>query len=89
MAYKLLIADERLWKKDCSRIPSAELRRILLSIRKLEADSWAENVQVRQLKNYDVADFRLRVGNYRILFDKDEDGKTIHLLRILHRSKLY
>lgn len=46
-------------------------------------------MQVKQLKNYEVADFRLRIGDERILFDRDELTKTIHLLRVLHRSKLY
>ncbi len=89
MAYKLLIDDQRLWKKDCARIPPEQLRLILLKIRALEKDPWAGNIQVKQLKNYDTAEFRLRVGDYRVLFEKDEEIKTISLLRVLHRSKAY
>lgn len=89
MAYKLLIKDRRIWDKDCNVIPPKHLRLILGKIRALECDPWAENVQVKQLKQYALADFRLRVGEYRVLFDKDEDAKTILLYRVLHRSKLY
>lgn len=89
MAYDLVIADLRLWKKDCGGIPQEQLRNIIRKIHALEKDPWAGNVQVKQLKNYEVADFRLRVGDYRVLFDKDDDTKTISLLRVLHRSKLY
>jgi len=89
MAYKLVIADERIWRKDCGRIPQEQLRQILRKIRALEKDPWAGNVRVKQLKNYELADFRLRVGDYRVLFDKDEEREKITLLRVLHRSKLY
>lgn len=89
MAYKLFIADEKIWRKDCSRIPKEQLQQIIRKLRALEQDPWAENVQVKQLKNYELADFRLRIGEYRVLFDKDDDAKTITFLRVLHRSKLY
>ncbi len=89
MAYKILIADERAWRKDCGKIPVGQLRHILQKIRALEQDPWAGNVHARQLKHYALADFRLRVGEYRVLFDKDEEKKEITLLKVLHRSKLY
>ncbi len=89
MGYRIRIVDDKSWRKDCARIPEDHLRQILRKIRGLEDDSWAGNVQVRQLKNCALADFRLRVGDYRVLFDKDEERKIIDLLRVLHRSKLY
>ena len=89
MAYKLMLADERKWTKDCGAIQHERLRKILVMIRKLENDPWAGNIHVQQLKNYALADFRLCVSEYRVLFNKDEESKTIYLLRVLHRSKLY
>ena len=89
MAYKLLIADGRQWRKDCGIIPKRQLQLILRRIRGLAGDPWTEGVQAKKLQHYRVADFRLRVGEYRVLFNKYEDRKEIHLLRILHRSKLY
>lgn len=89
MAYKVFIDDDKKWRKDCSRIDRKQLRKILLAIRALEQDPWAENIQVKYLENYPTADFRLRVGDYRVLFDKDEEKKMIFLFRVLHRSKLY
>src|SRR3989338_9895793 len=70
MGYRILIADDRLWKKNCAEIPKEELRKILLKIRDLEKDPWPENIKVKHLKDYPVAAFRLRVGNYRVLFNK-------------------
>lgn len=89
MGYKIVTEDDRIWRKDCAKIPKEQLRQILQKIRALEEDPWAGNVQVKQLKNFELADFRLKVGDYRVLFDKDEEQKTIALLRVLHRSKLY
>ncbi|MDO8648654.1 MAG: type II toxin-antitoxin system RelE/ParE family toxin [Candidatus Peregrinibacteria bacterium] len=89
MAYRIVIADERIWRKDCGKIPKEQLQQILRKIRALAGDPWAGNVQVKQLKNEELADFRLRIGEYRVLFQKDEEQRVITLLRLLHRSKLY
>jgi len=40
-----------------------------------------------KLVDYPVAQFRHRVGNYRILFDVDEIGKIIEILDIRKRDK--
>ncbi len=89
MAYKVVIEDPHIWKKDCRAIPHDRLLHILRKIRGLAEDPWAPNIQVQQLKEYPLADFRLRIGDYRVLFDKDEETKTIMLFRVLHRSKSY
>ncbi len=89
MGYKVVIEDDRIWRKDCSKIPPEDLRKIIQKINNLTKDPWDDNVQVKQLKDYAVADFRLRVGNYRVLFNKNEDEKIILLLGVRHRSKLY
>ncbi len=89
MAYEILIDDMKIWRKDCAKIPVKHLRQILLKIRDLEKDPWPDNVKVKELFDYELAEFRLRCGDYRVLFDKDEPGKKIKLLRVLNRSKLY
>lgn len=35
------------------------------------------------------AQYRWRVGDYRVLFDYDEDSKTITILKIQHRKEVY
>lgn len=89
MPYTLLVADERVWHRDLSVIERKDLLRILGRIRKLRHDLWPEGLHVRKLRHYGLADFRLRVGNYRVLFNRDDDRKEVRLLRVLHRSKLY
>ena len=34
-------------------------------------------------------EYRLRVGGYRVLFDVDQDGETITVTAVRHRSSAY
>jgi len=89
MDYKLLVSDEKKWHKDCSKIHMEGLRRIKKRTQLLRKLPWDRNIDVKQLHEFGVADYRLRIGDYRVLFNKYDDKKEIHLLRVLHRSKLY
>lgn len=89
MTYKLLVASERVWAKDLSKLSGKELRQLLQKINELRKEPWPTNVSVKKLQHYDLADFRLRVGSYRVLFDRDLGGREIVLYRVLHRSRLY
>jgi len=43
---------------------------------------------VKRLVDYDIA-YRLRVGNYRVLFDRDDTIKVIDVIDILPRGRAY
>ena len=43
---------------------------------------------VKKLADFDVT-YRLRVGDYRILFDRDDDNRIIDVIDILPRSRAY
>lgn len=43
--------------------------------------------QFKKLKN--ERGFRLRAGDYRIIFDFDQNTKTIQILKIGHRKNIY
>ena len=88
MSYKVIVFDEKVFSSDFSKLSKKEAQLIIEKINWLKKD-WIKNAQVKRLKNYPVADFRLRVWNYRILFNYDLTKKEIYLFRILHRSKLY
>lgn len=89
MTYHVVIFDERIWNRDCKRIATKDLKKILKKIPQLQDWPVTEGIDVKALQSYDAADFRLRVGSYRVLFNKDDMLKAIYLLRVLHRSKLY
>ena len=41
----------------------------------------------KKLHNYDVGEYRLRVGSFRVIFDLDKH--TIIVLRVQHRKDVY
>ena len=70
--------------KDFKKISEPYKSAIKEKIKGLE--EFPEVAQVKQLKNHDPK-FRLRVGDYRILFDVV--GDTVRVARILHRRESY
>ena len=89
MKYSLIILDQRTWQKDCAHLPKKELERMVERINLLAENPLAPGIGVKKLWHYDAADYRLKMGDYRILFNRDDTTHTIHLLRVLNRSKLY
>jgi len=88
MIYKIIIVHEKKIAKDFSKLSKKDQVLIKQKINELKK-MWITHTQVKQLQNYVLADYRLRVWKYRILFDIDLSNKTIYIFRILHRSKLY
>ncbi len=73
--------------KDLRKISSHNLERIKIGIEELK--NFPNITQIKQLKNHPIADYRLRIGNYRILFDVDWKNKRIYILKIGHRQNIY
>ncbi|VAW34467.1 hypothetical protein MNBD_CHLOROFLEXI01-5138 [hydrothermal vent metagenome] len=69
--------------KDGKRIPKQELVRIFEKINELENNLSGD---VKCLTDFDP-EYRLRVGNYRILFNVEEND--IFIYRIRHRKDIY
>ncbi len=73
--------------KDLKKIGSSSLPRIKEGIEELK---YFPNIsQIKQLKNHPLADYRLRIGNYRVLFDIDWKKQEVHILKIGHRKDIY
>lgn len=69
--------------KDLRSLDRTTAERIAKAIRALENDLAGD---VKKLKDFDPA-YRLRVGEYRVLFDVVSD--QIEIYRIRHRSEVY
>ncbi|MDP3975723.1 MAG: type II toxin-antitoxin system RelE/ParE family toxin [bacterium] len=89
MEYRLVVFNEKQWLKDLSALPRQVAGRILDKLEKLEHLPWSKDVHAKKLQHYDLADFRMRIGDYRVLFNLDKEGKQVVLLRVLHRSQCY
>ncbi len=70
--------------KDLSKIHKGEVSKIFSKIEELEKFPNIPNI--KKLNNFEPP-YRLRVGNYRALFDIEDN--TITVYRIKHRKKSY
>ena len=69
--------------KDCKGIEKSVLRTIFAKIEALKNDLQGD---VKKLANF-TPEYRLRVGDYRILFEIQDDKIIIY--RIRHRMEVY
>jgi len=74
-------------KKDLSGIDRKHLQKIKNAIESLT--EFPDIPNIKKLSAHPLADYRLRVGNYRILFDVCRDEKVIFVLKIGHRKEVY
>jgi len=81
MKYKIEFKPRAL--KDCKRIPKSQLIHIFEQIETMSGDLKGN---VKHLTNF-TPEYRLRVGNYRILFEIEEERLIIY--RIRHRKEAY
>ncbi len=88
MEYKIVFGSERVIRKDFEKIPRPEQIKILDELENLD-HTWPKSVQVKKLVNSPVADYRLRIGNYRVLFSLSMESGAITVFRVLHRSSAY
>ncbi|MCI5142577.1 MAG: type II toxin-antitoxin system RelE/ParE family toxin [Candidatus Electrothrix sp. ATG1] len=70
--------------KDLKKINQNDRRKIHSKISALS--EFPNTSNIKKLTNFEPA-YRLRVGNYRILFDVSED--SIEIGRVLHRKDSY
>ena len=70
--------------KDLGKIHKSDAKKIFSKIETLEKFPHVPNL--KKLTNFEPP-YRLRVGNYRILFDIENDTLTIY--RVKHRKESY
>mgnify|MGYP001773277165 CR=1 FL=1 len=85
MKFKILYAKSVY--KDIKKLDQNTKLKIKKSIEKLE--NFPNISNIKSLKSHPLADYRLRVGDYRVLFDVDWDNKKIYILKIGHRKDIY
>jgi mRNA interferase RelE/StbE len=69
--------------KDLKTLPKSAQRRILAKIEAMQNDLAGD---VKRLTNF-TPEYRLRVGDYRVLFEVEEDKMVIY--RVAHRKDAY
>lgn len=69
--------------KDLKNFQKADVHRIILKIEEMSNDLTGD---IKKLTNF-TPEYRLRVGDYRILFEIEDDKIVIY--RIKHRKEVY
>jgi mRNA interferase RelE/StbE len=69
--------------EDLRRIPRRFAAQIVAKVSRLEGGLHGN---IKRLTNFDC-DYRLRCGDYRVLFDVEDDEVIVH--RVLHRKQAY
>lgn len=82
--YKIEI-NKKVRKKDLVAIPYKDVKRIVERIKKLAVDPFP--VDAVQLKGR--VEWRVRQGDYRILYVVNEEIITVYVIKIGHRKSIY
>ncbi len=86
MAYTITFTEVAL--KNLQAYPQKDKNLIIKNIEQLAVDPFNKS-NVKRLVNFDAAAFRLRVGKYRVLFDREDDLKIIDVVDIRQRKQAY
>jgi mRNA interferase RelE/StbE len=81
--YKLLIKPSA--AKELDRIPRKDLERIVQKIQGLREDPRGPGSQ----KLFDQEKYRIRQGDYRIVYTINEDDKVVLIVKVGQRSDIY
>ncbi len=77
---------ERSAENDLKRLPKTTFQRIIPQLRTL-----AENPRpsgCRKLTG-SKSDWRIRIGDYRVLYEIDEKARAVRIMRVRHRREVY
>jgi len=77
---------EKAAENDLKRLPTTTFHRIIPQIRTL-----AENPRSSGCRKLTGSknDWRIRIGDYRVLYEIDERAKAVRIMRMRHRREAY
>ena len=81
--YKILVKKSA--EKELGKIPKKELLKILDKIKNLSDDPHPTG----SIKLTNQEKYRIRVGNYRILYTVEDNILTVFVVKIGHRKDIY
>ena len=81
--YKLQIKKSA--EKELRKIPKRELIKIINKIQNLSEDPHP----VGSIKLSNQEKYRLRIGNYRVLYKVEDNILTIFIIKVGHRKDIY
>ncbi len=77
---------ERRAERDLKRLSTEDFYKMISRIRSLSEEPRPPNCRkISVSKN----DWRIRVGDYRIMYEVDDPGKAFRIMRTRHRREVY
>lgn len=83
--YRLTVKKQAV--KALLKMPSQNAQRIRRALDRLAEDPDRRDVDIAALEGR--SGFRLRVGGYRVIFERDDEARTIDVLRVAPRGQAY
>ena len=83
MRYRVIVPKSV--QKELDRLPDEVVRRILARLAQLETAP--RPVDVRKLKGREA--WRIRVGDYRVIYEIHDDKIVVLIVRVRHRKNAY
>ena len=71
--------------KELEDIPKKELQKIIKKIKTLSSDLRPQGSQKLSHREQ----YRIRQGDYRIIYSIQDDDLTVHIIKIGHRKEIY
>ena len=85
MSFHLRISEKV--EKDFAKIPVKEIKKILQKIKSLSVDPYPKGNKKISSSVEDL--YRIRHGNYRILYIVEEQIKVVEVRKVGHRKDVY
>lgn len=71
--------------KELEDIPKKELQKVIRKMRALSSDPRPQGSQKLSRKEQ----YRIRQGDYRIIYSIQDDDLTVHIIKVGHRKEIY
>lgn len=85
MSYRVLVEEAA--QRDLRRLDPVVARRVRQRLLELEQNPRPPGV--RKLRDVHPPGYRVRVGDWRILYSVDDQAKEVRVYRIKHRARAY
>ena len=89
MTYEILIS--KTFKKQLTKLEDDLKDRVKNTLKKLDEDPYRSRsgVDIKKLSGTNPTKYRLRVGDYRVIYTIEEDNKVIKVIEGFRREKGY
>ena len=86
MSYEIILTTSS--RKQLQKLPKQTQINILNGLQKLAENPFAANVNVKKMQGEENV-YRLRTGDYRIIYELYNNIMTIEVIKIAHRQNIY